>query len=136
MSSIQPEQYDPRTWAVDRHVASRLRLCRQAVGLSQQQLAAQIGTTSQQVQRYEMGVNRLSAGLLHAIADALCTNVAYFFEHLEPVPLKAEDYDHRRRLVELTHIVGCIANPAHRQAICGLARALADQSAQQPAELG
>ena len=83
----------PMRSAVDRVVSSRLRLRRQAVGLTQQQLAKLVGVTYQQVHKYEKGINRVSVGHLHAIALALGTDVAYFFEHLEPVSTTANDQD-------------------------------------------
>ncbi len=64
---------------MDREVGLRIRSRRQAVGLSQQQMAELIGTTYQQVHKYEKGTNRVSAGQLFAIALVLGTDVAFFF---------------------------------------------------------
>ena len=82
------EQRTPRVSPVDRDVGSRIRLRRQAVGLSQQQMAELIGTTYQQVHKYEKGTNRVTAGQLHAIALVLGTDVAFFFEDIEPDPVE------------------------------------------------
>ena len=46
-------------------------LTRFYVGLSQTTLAEALGVTFQQVQKYEKGVNRVGAGRLTRIADAL-----------------------------------------------------------------
>ena len=51
-------------------------------GLTQQQLAELIGITYQQAHKYEVGMNRVSAGRLYAIAQALQVGVEYFFEGL------------------------------------------------------
>ncbi len=67
---------------VDTHVGSRIRLRRRVLGLSQQQLAEAIGLTFQQVQKYELGKNRVSASKLYDIAGMLAAPVAYFFEGL------------------------------------------------------
>jgi transcriptional regulator with XRE-family HTH domain len=48
--------------------------------LSQTELAAALGITFQQVQKYEKGVNRIGAARLQQIADALEVPVAWFFE--------------------------------------------------------
>ncbi len=50
--------------------------------MSQERLADLLGVTFQQVQKYEKGVNRITAGRLHDICQALDVAVAYFFEGL------------------------------------------------------
>lgn len=56
---------------VDAYVGERLRVCRTLAGLSQTQLGEGIGVTFQQVQKYESGANRISAGTLYAISRML-----------------------------------------------------------------
>jgi transcriptional regulator with XRE-family HTH domain len=68
--------------AVDRHVASRLRLRRQETGMTQTQLAQAVGVTFQQLQKYEGAVNRISAGALYQLALTLDVPVQYFFDGL------------------------------------------------------
>ncbi len=75
MSDRQPN-------AIDRHVASRLRLRRQEVGLSQQALAAVLGVTFKQLQKYERATNRISAGALYQLSITLEVPVQYFFDGL------------------------------------------------------
>jgi len=65
---------------VDRFISDKVRARRKEVGMTQQALAAVIGVTSQQLQKYENGTNRISAGRLLAIARALKMPVARFFE--------------------------------------------------------
>lgn len=48
----------------DKHVGSRVRMRRLMLDLSQTQLADALGLTFQQVQKYEKGVNRISASKL------------------------------------------------------------------------
>ena len=67
---------------VDLHVASRLRLRRQEVGISLETLADALGVTYQQVQKYEKGTNRMSAGILYQMAMTLEVQVQYFFDEL------------------------------------------------------
>ena len=50
------------------------------LGLTQQEMAALIGVTFQQACKYENGSNRVSSGRLYRIAQALDTDVGYFFE--------------------------------------------------------
>jgi transcriptional regulator with XRE-family HTH domain len=66
--------------SVDRHVGSRVRMRRLMVGMSQGALADQIGITFQQIQKYEKGMNRVSASRLQQIAAILNVPVPFFFE--------------------------------------------------------
>jgi transcriptional regulator with XRE-family HTH domain len=50
------------------------------LGVSQESLAADLGLTFQQVQKYERGTNRVSASKLYEIARSLQTTTSYFFE--------------------------------------------------------
>jgi len=72
----------PRAQDVDRHVAARLRERRRALGLTQQRLAERVGTTYQQIHKYETGANRISAGWLPAFARALGVEPGHFFAGL------------------------------------------------------
>ena len=71
---------------VDAHVGARIRLRRKLLGLSQQQLAEKLGLTFQQVQKYERGVNRVSASKLYETAQVLGAPVTHFFEGLDGEP--------------------------------------------------
>lgn len=52
---------------------------RQQLGLSQSALASALGISFQQVQKYEVGANRLSAGRLFHLAQILNCPIASFF---------------------------------------------------------
>lgn len=67
---------------VDVHVGKRIRHRRWMVGMTQQQLAECVGIKFQQIQKYETGMNRVSASRLWDISEALEVPVAYFFEGL------------------------------------------------------
>mgnify|MGYP006097496507 CR=1 FL=1 len=68
---------------VDVHVGKRIRHRRWVSGTTQQHLADQVGIKFQQIQKYETGMNRVSASRLWDIAHALGVEVAFFFEGLE-----------------------------------------------------
>lgn len=68
---------------VDVHVGKRIRHRRWLIGMTQQQLAEQVGIKFQQIQKYETGANRVSASRLWDISDALSVPVSFFFEGLE-----------------------------------------------------
>jgi transcriptional regulator with XRE-family HTH domain len=74
----------PRTIRyVDAWVGARLQLRRKELGLSQAALGEKLGVTFQQIQKYEKGKNRVSAGVLYEISKALDVPVGYFFEDFE-----------------------------------------------------
>ena len=82
---------------IDVHVGGRVRLRRRALGLSQQVLARALGLTFQQVQKYELGTNRVSASKLWEIAGRLDCAVAWFYEGLpSAADIEAEDPVDRR----------------------------------------
>lgn len=111
----------------DRHVGARIRERRIMLGLSQQQLADLVGVTYQQAHKYERGINRISAGRLHTIAQHLGVPVGYFYEGLDDVaePLSSTS----RQCLELARNFTAIVNTDHRNALCDMARALATTAA-------
>lgn len=67
---------------VDAHVGKRIRHRRWMVGMTQQQLADKVGIKFQQIQKYETGMNRVSASRLWDIAETLGVTISFFFEGL------------------------------------------------------
>ena len=65
---------------VDIHVGSRLRALRIMRRRSQSNLADRLGVSYQQVQKYEVGANRISASKLFDISRTLGVTTDYFFE--------------------------------------------------------
>ena len=65
---------------VDVAVGRNARLWRMARGLSQAQLAERLGVTFQQLQKYEVGANRIGTGRLVKLAAVLRVPVAALFE--------------------------------------------------------
>lgn len=66
--------------ATDVHVGRRMRMRRLMMQMSQEVFAAELGVTFQQVQKYEKGVNRVSASRLQQAAHILQVPVQFFFE--------------------------------------------------------
>ncbi|MES2860893.1 MAG: helix-turn-helix transcriptional regulator [Pseudomonadota bacterium] len=67
---------------IDLHLGRRLRRRRRLLGLTQQQLAIQVGIRFQQIQKYECGANRISAARLWQLSEALETPISYFYDGL------------------------------------------------------
>lgn len=69
---------------IDVQVGSRIKMRRAMLGISQTRLAESLGITFQQVQKYEKGLNRVSASRLSQMAEVLGVSISYFFEAERP----------------------------------------------------
>lgn len=90
---------------IDVHVGQRVRQRRVLCGLSQTELANAIGLTFQQLQKYERGMNRISASKLWQISQVLDVPVQWFFkEFAEPKDdedKRKESFHMKRETLEL-----------------------------------
>jgi len=94
------------------------------LGLTQRQFAEMIGVSHQQVQKYERGIDRVSAGRLFEIGGALSVPIADFFEDIgqkDPRPVTP----HWRMLLEVVRNVAEIRSEKQQEAVSELVRALA-----------
>jgi len=117
---------------VDVHVGKHIRHRRWITGTTQQQLAEAVGIKFQQIQKYETGMNRVSASRLWDIAQALRVPVSFFFEGLDgaaeppagdlPVDVLAD-----KEALELLRIFYAIPEKQRRR-LFSLARALSEAS--------
>ncbi len=80
----------------DLHVGKRLRRRRRLLGMTQQDLASQVGVRFQQIQKYECGANRVTASRLFELSKAMNVSVQYFFDgiQVENAPNAANDAEH------------------------------------------
>ena len=122
---------------VDLHVGSKVRVRRKFLGLSQTDLAAAIGLTFQQVQKYERGSNRISASKLFEISKYLKTPVVYFFDGYSEsqTPDGFQESDSEKFVhgflmtsegIELAEAFPRIKSAKHRRKILDLVRTLAE----------
>lgn len=111
---------------VDVFVGKRVRHRRWMVGMTQQQLAQKVGIKFQQIQKYETGMNRISASRLWDIAAALGVPVGFFFEGLDGAQDSPEaDMMADKEAMELVRSYYAI--PEHqRRRLFDLARVLSD----------
>lgn len=70
--------------AIDKHIGARIKLRRSFRGLNLKNLGDALGVSTQQVQKYEAGDNRIAAGQLFQLSRLLGVEVAYFFEGWDP----------------------------------------------------
>ena len=112
---------------VDAYVGEKIRDRRTSLGLTQEHLATALRISYQQVQKYETGANRVSAGRLFEVARILESNVGYFFDGLD-VTQDAEPLGHggkNRSTIELVKNFGSISDPTVRAALSGLVKSIA-----------
>lgn len=67
------------TTSVDQYVGARVRERRILIRMTQTELGERLNITFQQIQKYEEGVNRISAGRLYEIAEIMGVDFSYFF---------------------------------------------------------
>ena len=84
---------------IDVHVGRQIRQRRILIGKSQEQLGERLGLTFQQIQKYENGANRVSAGRLLQIADFCGVRVESFFEGLAVETRICTDEDECRQRI-------------------------------------
>jgi transcriptional regulator with XRE-family HTH domain len=82
MARPQYEQPSPAEPEIDRELGSRIALRRKTLGMSQDALGRSVGVAFQQIQKYESGVNRISASRLVSLSHSLRVPVSWFFEGL------------------------------------------------------
>ena len=115
-----------RATAEDVAIGQKLRALRLDGGLSQGDLAGQVGVTFQQLQKYEKGVNRISAGRLVRIAAALDVPVTAFYDAAAGRK-RGERFAYLRSAgaVRLVRAYAEIAERGPKAALVTLAKALA-----------
>ena len=130
--------------AIDLHVGKRVRLRRTLLGLSQEQLGAELNITFQQVQKYERGANRISASRLWDLSQILDVPVNYFFDDMSEATMKSsprrvargadagngEGGDHkdpmaRRETLELVRAYYTIKQPTVRKRVSDMVKSIA-----------
>ena len=130
--------------AIDLHVGKRVRLRRTLLGLSQEQLGAELNITFQQVQKYERGANRISASRLWDLSQILDVPVNYFFDDMSEATMKSSPRrvargadagngkggDHkdpmaRRETLELVRAYYTIKQPTVRKRVSDMVKSIA-----------
>lgn len=114
---------------VDSHVGKRIRHRRWMIGMTQQQLADAVGIKFQQIQKYETGMNRVSASRLWDISRTLGVAIEFFFEGLEAdngaTSVNGGDLLANKEAMELVRAYYAIPEPQRRR-LFDLARVLSE----------
>src|ERR1043166_997062 len=122
-----------RAGVEDIEIGRKIRTLRLERGLSQSRLADGIGLSFQQLQKYESGANRVSAGRLQKIAARLGVPVTVFYG-LEGVRGKKNEahgeafaYLQARGAVRVARAYAGISSRATKNAVLGLLEALREK---------
>jgi transcriptional regulator with XRE-family HTH domain len=78
-------------------------VCRIGLGLSSSEFAETIGVSYQQVNKYERGISRISAGRLYEMARAMNTPITYFYEGVDDANSRRSA--RRRRQLDMADIL-------------------------------
>jgi len=120
--------------SLDVAVGRNVRIWRMAKGLSQSQLASRLGVTFQQIQKYEVGANRIGTGRLVKIAAILGVPISVLFEGSDGagqssalLSLVADS-----RSFRLAHAFAAIDNPSLRLSLVNLVERVAAAVPQPP----
>ena len=126
--------------AVDVHVGARIKLRRSLLGLSQERLGERLGLTFQQIQKYERGLNRVSASRLHDLGRVLDVTVSFFFDDMAGAPPAAiasgfaeaqdafglsSDVLSRKETLDLVGAYWKIGDPDQRRRVLDLVKSMA-----------
>jgi transcriptional regulator with XRE-family HTH domain len=85
------KKHRPDEQAVDKIIGRNLRSFRLQKNMSQEQIAAAVNLTFQQVQKYEKGTNRIGASRLQHISQILKVPVSFFFDGVAGPAKPGED---------------------------------------------
>ena len=118
---------------LDVFVGSRLRQRRNIIGLSQRALGKKLGITSQQVQKYEKGANRISVSGLYEIANILDTTPLYFIEGFDKVTDRKNiiddifgDGECSKDAISMVRCFTEIKNPTTKKQILSLVKSISE----------
>jgi transcriptional regulator with XRE-family HTH domain len=127
-----PKRPAKRPSSLDVTVGRNVRIWRLAKGMSQAQLAGRLGVTFQQVQKYEVGSNRIGTGRLVKVAAVLGVPISALFEGTgageSSRPLLALVSDSRS--FRLAHAFAAIENGALRLSLVSLVEKVAAAEAE------
>lgn len=115
----------PRANSLDEHIGRKLREVRILAGMSQQELGAYLKLSFQQVQKYERGVNRISAGTLYELSRIFSVPMKEFIEGYHGDENSSACLPMHGEVRELVRDYAHITSTPLKQHLCGMVRACA-----------
>jgi transcriptional regulator with XRE-family HTH domain len=111
---------------MDRQVGARLKARRKTLGMSLTQVANKLGISYQQIQKYELGNNRVGASRLLSFSKLYEVPITQFFTGLEEAS-KGEKVELDGKIIETARAITLIKDDRSRKAIKALIRSLVDK---------
>jgi transcriptional regulator with XRE-family HTH domain len=129
MARSKQKQQPKQVTAAEKLIGERIAAFRKMRGISQGALGEAVGVTFQQVQKYEKGTNRASAGRLQEIAGVLGVPLISFFDDVAgedgPVPGEILSGLKQHGSADLLRVYTSIRSPELRRSLLQIARELA-----------
>jgi|GEM_PF-1346427 transcriptional regulator with XRE-family HTH domain len=131
-----------RTDEIDRYIGARLRQWRRIANVDTAQLCRKLNITYQQLQKYEKGVNRISASCLYRISREMRVPVSYFYDDQDVIAqgksssevdgtmsqrMSMVEFMSTKAAVNLCCAFTEIGNPVIKEALLNLTTEIADK---------
>ncbi|MDR2106966.1 MAG: helix-turn-helix domain-containing protein [Holosporaceae bacterium] len=121
---------------LDSYIGGRVKSRRTFLGISQEKLGHCLGVTFQQIQKYEKGINRISASTLYGIANVLAVDFSYFTDgycgagslNESGTPIYEVNDDKKKETSELLRTYYKVNDPAVRKKILELVKTISSIS--------
>ena len=113
-----------RTPTLEAALGARIRVARLTAGLTQTDLGQSIGVTFQQVQKYELGKDRVAASTLQGIAAALNVHPGSFFD--DNVSAPAVSVPNIKEAMDIVEAIQRICSPFALRQLLALLEKLAE----------
>ena len=124
--------------SLDAFIGEKVKQCRIALGMSQDKLGSYLGITFQQVQKYEKGINRISASMLNV-------EIQYFIEGFnnnnhtnslkeESSPIYEVDMRNKKESLDLLKAYYSISDLSVRKKVLELVKAFSHSSKKKSTE--
>lgn len=107
-------------------IGKRLKALRLLNGTTQQETASIMGLSTQQIQKYEMGINRISASRLYLLASELDIPIIDFYDELDSDPPQRQGYMQDSRIIATVKALDSIESKPLRNHLYRLIATLAE----------
>ena len=114
-----------RNKKLDAFIGDKVKQRRIELGIPQKKLGVCLGVSHEQIRKYEIGDNKISASMLYSIANVLGVDFYYFFEGFreEKLPIQSNEKNTLEKL-ELVRNFSAIKNERLKRKIRDLVRAV------------
>jgi len=113
---------------ITKAIGKRLRALRLLNGITQRETASIMGLSTQQIQKYAMGINRISASRLYLLARELDIPIIDFYDELDSEPPQAQGYMQDFMVIATVKALDSIESKPIRNHLYRLIAILAEQT--------